>query len=144
MALKTCTIGRGQEAFDLVSAKKASQPMQLACNWEGGVKPWGPGARGEALAAREPPERPMVDEQVMEAVVERHNRQAALQQVRAHKGSPGLDGRSVDEGPDFRKTHGPTIKDQLLGGTYQPQVITRVAIPKPGSQEKRKVGIPTG
>ena len=68
--------------------------------------------------------------------------QAALQQVRANKGSPGVDGMSVDELPDFLKAHWPAIKDQLLEGTYQPQVIKRVEIPKPGSQEKRKLGIP--
>ena len=48
----------------------------------------------------------------------------------------------VDELPDFLKTHWPAIKEQLLQGTYQPQVIKRVEIPKPGSQEKRKLGIP--
>jgi RNA-directed DNA polymerase len=49
---------------------------------------------------------------------------------------------SVDELPDFLKTHWPDIKNQLLDGTYQPMVIKRVEIPKPGSQEKRKLGVP--
>jgi RNA-directed DNA polymerase len=49
---------------------------------------------------------------------------------------------SVDDLPDFLNTHWPEIKDQLLAGTYQPQVIKRVEIPKPGSQEKRELGIP--
>ncbi len=84
----------------------------------------------------------MFGEHVIEEVVERHNMQAALKQVRANKGSPGVDGMSVDELPDFLKAHWPAIKDQLLNGTYQPQVIKRVEIPKPGSQEKRKLGIP--
>ena len=48
----------------------------------------------------------------------------------------------VDELPDFLKAHWLEIKEQLLQGTYQPQVIKRVEIPKPGSQEKRKLGIP--
>jgi RNA-directed DNA polymerase len=84
----------------------------------------------------------MVGEYAMEEVVERHNMQAALNQVRANKGSPGVDGMSVDELPDFLKANWLEIKDQLLDGTYQPQVIKRVEIPKPGSQEKRKLGIP--
>ncbi len=46
---------------------------------------------------------------------------AALQQVRANKGSPGIDGMSVDELPDFLKAHWPEIKDQLFNGTYQPR-----------------------
>jgi RNA-directed DNA polymerase len=125
-----------------VSDNKASKPIQMAFNWEAGVKPWGPGARGDSLAAREPTERPMADEKVMEEVVERHNMRAALKQVRANKGSPGVDGMSVDELPEFLKTHWPEIRDQLLDGTYQPLVIKRVEIPKPASQEKRKLGIP--
>ncbi len=125
-----------------MSDTKDSKPMQMAFNWEAGVKPRGPGARVDSLTAREPTERPMYDEHVMEEVVERHNMQAALKQVRANKGSPGVDGMSVDELPDFLKAHWPEIKDQLLDGTYRPQVIKRVEIPKPGSQEKRKLGIP--
>lgn len=125
-----------------MSDVKASQPIQMAFNWEAGVKPRGPGARGESLAAREPTERLMVGGNLMEEGVERRNMQAALQQVRANKGSPGVDGMSVGELPDFLKTHWLEIKDQLLAGTYQPQVIKRVEIPKPGSQEKRELGIP--
>ena len=125
-----------------MSDVKTSKPIQMAFNWEAGVKPRGPGARGESLAAREPAERPMVGGNLMEEVVERRNMQAALKQVRANKGSPGVDGMSVDELPDFLKAHWPEIKDQLLAGTYQPQVIKRVTIPKPGSQEKRELGIP--
>ena len=56
-----------------MSDKKASKPIQMAFNWEAGVKPRGPGARGESLAAREPTERRMFSEHVMEEVVERHN-----------------------------------------------------------------------
>jgi RNA-directed DNA polymerase len=86
----------------------------------------------------------MVGEHLMEEVVERQNLQAALRQVRANKGSPGSDGMSVDDLPDFLKAHWPAIKAQLLDGTYQPQMIKRVEIPKPGSHEKRKLGIPCG
>src|SRR4030095_12191744 len=121
---------------------KDSQPIQLAFNWEAGAKPRGPGARVGALAARQPTERPRCGEHLMEEIVERGNMRAALRQVRANQGSPGSDAMRVDELPDFLKAHWPAIKAQLLQGTYQPQVIKRVAIPKPGSQEKRKLGIP--
>jgi RNA-directed DNA polymerase len=84
----------------------------------------------------------MFSETFMEEVIERGNMRAALRQVRANQGSPGVDGMQVDELPEFLKTHWPGIKDQLLTGTYQPQVIKRVAIPKPGSHEPRKLGIP--
>jgi RNA-directed DNA polymerase len=125
-----------------VSDNKASKPIQMAFNWEAGVKPRGPGVRGDSLTARQPTEHPMFPEYLMEEVVERHNMQAALKQVRANKGSAGIDGMSVDELPDFLKAHWPEIKDQLLDGSYRPMVIKRVEIPKPGSQEKRKLGIP--
>jgi RNA-directed DNA polymerase len=49
---------------------------------------------------------------------------------------------TVETLPGFLKTHWPAIKDQLLHGTYQPQGIKRVEIPKPGSTEKRQLGIP--
>ena len=80
-----------------MSDAKASQPIQMAFNWEAEVKLRGPGARGELLAAREPTEPPMDGENVMEEVVERHNMEAALNQVRANKGSAGADGMSVDD-----------------------------------------------
>lgn len=125
-----------------MSDNKASKPIQMAFNWEAGVKPRGPGVRGDSLTARQPTEHPMFPEYLMEEVVERHNMQAALKKVRANKGSAGIDGMSVDELPDFLKAHWPEIKDQLLDGSYRPMVIKRVEIPKPGSQEKRKLGIP--
>ena len=66
----------------------------------------------------------------MEEVLERHNMQTALRQVRANQGSPGIDGMSVEVLPDLLRTHGPGSKHQRLEGTYQPRVIKRVAIPK--------------
>jgi RNA-directed DNA polymerase len=84
----------------------------------------------------------MYSEHLMEEIVEPGNMWAALRQVRANQGSPGVDAMRVDELPDFLKLHWPELKDQLLQGTYHPQVMKRVEIPKPGSQENRKLGIP--
>ncbi len=78
----------------------------------------------------------------MEEVCAPGNMRAALKQVSANKGSPGSDGMRVEDLPAYLRVHWPEIKDQLLQGTYPPQVVRRVAIPKPGSQEKRKLGIP--
>jgi len=125
-----------------VSASKASQPIPWALHWEAGVKPQGPGARVAALAASEATARPLFGERVIEEVLERHNMQTALRQVRAHKGSPGLDGMRVEVLPDLLRTHWPGITHQLLAGTYPPRVMKRGEIPKPGSQEKRKLGMP--
>ena len=100
----------------------------------------GTGAKGEALsaAAREPEaraakaslERPAVAEPSMEAVVERENLKKALAQVKRNKGAPGVDGMSVDALASHLKEHWLTIRAQLLEGTYKPQPLRRVEIPK--------------
>lgn len=78
----------------------------------------------------------------MEAVVERRNMFEALHQVRANRGSPGVDGMTIDALPEFLKGHWPRLKEQVLQGIYSPQVVKRVEIPKPGKRETRKLGIP--
>jgi len=112
----------------------------------------GTGAEGEArsAAAREPEacaakaclERPAVAGPSMEDVVERENLKTALAQVKRNKGAAGIDGMSVDELPAYLKEHWPTIGAQLLDGTYQPQPVRRVEIPK-ASGGVRLLGIPT-
>jgi len=66
-----------------------------------------------------------------------------LARVKANKGSTGVDGMTVLELPEFLKQHWPTIREQLLRGTYQPQPVRRVEIPKPDGGGMRKLGIPT-
>jgi RNA-directed DNA polymerase len=112
----------------------------------------GTGAEGEArsAAAREPEactakaclERPAVAEPSMEAMVERENLKEALAQVRRNKGAAGIDGMSVDDLPNYLKEHWPAIRAQLLDGTYKPQPVRRVEIPK-ASGGVRLLGIPT-
>ncbi|HEY6346261.1 MAG TPA: group II intron reverse transcriptase/maturase [Bryobacteraceae bacterium] len=81
-------------------------------------------------------------ERLMEEVCELENCKQALQRVKANKGSPGVDGMTVDELPEYLKQHGPEIGEQLRNGTYQPQPVRRVEIPKPDGQGMRKLGIP--
>jgi RNA-directed DNA polymerase len=112
----------------------------------------GTGAEGEArrAAAREPEacaakaclERLAVAGPSMEAVVERENLKKALAQVKRNKGAAGLDGMSVDDLPAYLKEYWPTIRAQLLDGTYKPQPVRRVEIPK-ASGGVRLLGIPT-
>lgn len=106
------------------------------------MKPQGPGGRAELPVAKPASERPMFGETVMEAICERRNLQAALRQVRANKGSAGVDHMRVEDLPDFLKAQWPAIKERLLKGESQPQPVRRVEIPKPGSPETRKLGIP--
>jgi group II intron reverse transcriptase/maturase len=79
---------------------------------------------------------------LMERVISRPNLQAALKRVRKNKGSPGLDGMTVGVLPAFLTAHWSRIREELLGGTYQPAAIKRVEIPKSGGGV-RELGIPT-
>jgi group II intron reverse transcriptase/maturase len=78
----------------------------------------------------------------MERVVERGNLARALKRVRKNKGSPGVDGLTVDELPAYLKQHWPRLREELLTGRYQPSAVQRVEIPKPGGGV-RILGIPT-
>src|SRR5215831_20192500 len=78
----------------------------------------------------------------MEEICERENCKQALAGVKANKGSPGIDGMTVEKLPDYRKQHWPEVREQLLSGTYKPQPVKRVEIPKPDGG-MRKLGIPT-
>jgi len=79
---------------------------------------------------------------LMERVVERGNAKAALKRVRQNKGSPGVDGMTVDELPKYLVEHWEAIRAQLLDGTYQPKPVREVEIPKNGGGV-RKLGIPS-
>jgi RNA-directed DNA polymerase len=96
----------------------------------------------EAFVARGGPECPASAERLMEEVCERDNLKQALRRVRANKGSPGIDGMIVEELPGYLNTHWPEIRDRLLAGTYRPQPVRRVEIPKPDGG-MRLLGIPT-
>ncbi len=78
----------------------------------------------------------------MEEVCEGENCKRALARVKANKGSPGADGMTVRDLPGYLKQHWPAIREQLLSGTYVPQPVKRVEIPKPDGGA-RKLGIPT-
>ena len=96
----------------------------------------------ESLRAKRRAESPAVGEQLMEEVCKRENCKRALARVKANKGSAGVDGMTVQQLPEFLKQHWPAIREQLLNGTYEPQPVRRVEIPKPDGG-KRKLGIPT-
>jgi RNA-directed DNA polymerase len=113
---------------------------------------WGEEARGEApkliptgtesSAAKRGTENPAITEPLMEEVCERENCKRALKRVKANKGSPGVDGMTVQALPGFLQQHWLAIREQLQSGTYQPQPVKRVEIPKPDGGV-RKLGIPT-
>ncbi len=79
----------------------------------------------------------------MEQVVRRANLIAAHQRVVRNGGAPGVDGLTVEQLMDYCRAHWACIRPGLLDGTYVPQPIRKVEIPKPGGQGVRTLGIPT-
>jgi len=96
----------------------------------------------EAPTANRKTESTASTEHLMEEVCERKNLKRALKRVKANKGSPGVDGMTVEEVPGYLREHWAEVKEQLLEGAYEPQPVKRVEIPKPGGGV-RKLGVPT-
>lgn len=78
---------------------------------------------------------------LMELVVSRKNLSAAATKVRRNKGAAGTDGMSVWEVEEHIEEVYLPLRQKLLNGTYKPQPVKRVEIPKPNG-DKRKLGIP--
>jgi RNA-directed DNA polymerase len=94
----------------------------------------------EALRPRHDPEA--MGAGLLTAVLARENMQQAWNRVRANKGAAGIDGLGIAETMERLVWEWPAIREQLLHGTYRPQPVRRVTIPKPDGGE-RELGIPT-
>ena len=97
--------------------------------------------RAEPLAAKPAPQSPAVTEHLMEEVCDRENLQRAWKRVRRNQGGPGVDGMTIEDAETYLREQWPSIRSQLLEGTYQPQPVKRVEIPKPDGGV-RKLGVP--
>jgi len=127
-----------------MSGKRQNDQDQLAFLFEAEGEARGNEAEGtETLRAERATENPAENQRLMEVAVDRENLRAALQRVRANAGSPGIDGMTVGALPEYLKQHWPSIREQLLSGTYEPQAVQRVEIKKQDGSGIRKLGIPT-
>lgn len=79
---------------------------------------------------------------LLEQMVAAANMRAALKRVEQNKGAAGVDGMTVKQLRPFLLTHWPSLKEALLTGTYRPQPVARVEIPKP-TGGTRSLGIPS-
>ena len=79
---------------------------------------------------------------MLEEVLSRENMLQALRRVERNRGAAGVDGMTVEEMRPYLKDHWLEIRERLLAGTYEPQPVRRVEIPKP-TGGKRRLGIPT-
>lgn len=86
--------------------------------------------------------QPALEVDLMQAVVAPENMRGAWARVKSNKGAPGIDGMPVEDFPAFARTHWPMIRQALFDGSYRPQPVRRVLIPKPGGGD-RALGIPT-
>lgn len=114
-----------------------------------GWRPEAPGHVGNVTEAFEEQQMATASERkralaqgLMEQVADRRNIWRAYKRVKANKGSAGVDGMDVDELLDWLKIHYPELQESLLNGTYRPQPVLGVKIPKP-SGGVRQLGIPT-
>jgi RNA-directed DNA polymerase len=81
-------------------------------------------------------------QELLEKIFSKENMQEAYRRVVKNGGVPGIDGIAVDELKAHCQKHWPRIREELLGGKYQPQAVRQVEIPKP-SGGTRMLGIPT-
>jgi RNA-directed DNA polymerase len=95
----------------------------------------------EPFMAKSATENSAFTEQLMEEVCDRENLERAWKRVKRNKGSPGVDGMTIDDAKAFLRQHWPNIRSQLLDGNYRPQPVKRVEIPKPDGGV-RKLGVP--
>ncbi len=127
--------------MDLRSDKRQNTPKQRGSSSMGRGEAQETGRREiESLSAFREHESPADTDRIMEEICEWENLKEAMWRVKANKGSAGIDGMTVEELPDYRDLL--VIREQVLNGTYKPQPVKRVEIPKPDGGV-RKLGIPT-
>ena len=105
-------------------------------------RPWGQSSRGAIQGGKPAEAAPGNGEHLRERVLEKGHLIRAWRQGQRHGGRPGLDGMTVEALPPYLKEHWPAIRAALRGGTYEPQPVTRVEIPKPDGGI-RLLGVPT-
>jgi len=79
---------------------------------------------------------------LLEEILSRSNMLAAYDRVTGNKGAAGIDGVEAKDFKSQLDGEWAQIKSQLENGSYQPQAVKRVTIPKPNGGE-RHLGIPT-
>jgi RNA-directed DNA polymerase len=122
------------------SSEKSQSPEKLD------FKGWqNVNASSEILAASASQARNQTDplpSNIMERVCERGNLNRAFRKVKSNKGSAGVDGMSVDQLAEWISANKSQLITSLLDGSYLPQAVRRVEIPK-SDGGKRMLGIPT-
>ncbi|MDA3913245.1 group II intron reverse transcriptase/maturase [Oleiagrimonas sp.] len=126
------------------STKTEARKTSGAHTQEAGQYPAGGVVRAEAASANHlrTKAQVMCESTLMDAAMERDNLRSAYQRVIGNKGAGGVDGIGIEAFAEHLKRHWPTIKANVLAGTYIPSPVRRVDIPKPQGGV-RTLGIPT-
>jgi RNA-directed DNA polymerase len=80
---------------------------------------------------------------LMDKVWAKRTLEAAWERVRRNGGSAGVDRQSIDAFAAQAERYLEELQGALRAGTYRPEAVRRVWIPKPGKAERRPLGIPT-
>jgi RNA-directed DNA polymerase len=129
--------GSGDQKDLLDEALKAL--LRHGVTGEGGT---GAGSHGEAQAATAWERQRALTRHLMEEVASSANLNLAYKRVKANKGAVGVDGMTVIELLAWIRSNRERLIASLLDGSYQPQAVRGVEIPKPGGG-MRQLGIPT-
>jgi RNA-directed DNA polymerase len=86
--------------------------------------------------------RALETDTLMERICEPANLNRAYKRVKSNRGNPGIDGMTVGELGPWLKAHKEELVESLLDGSYDPEPVRGVEIPKPGGGV-RQLGIPT-
>lgn len=79
---------------------------------------------------------------LLSCMLERNNLNQAYKRVKRNKGAAGVDGMAVEELGEYLRENKEQLLASLEDGSYQPQPVRRVRIPKPDGGE-RLLGVPT-
>jgi len=80
---------------------------------------------------------------LIDKVYRMNNLRSAFNQVQVNEGSAGVDNQTIKQFSHRLDDNLEYVLESLKAQKYRPQAIKRVWIPKPGSREKRPLGIPT-
>jgi len=119
--------------------EEPTEVLRHGAGSEGGTQP---SAREESQSFTASSKEPTLTGRLMERIADRANLRQAYKRVKANKGSPGVDGMSVHDLGKHMAEHWQDVTQALLDGSYQPQPVRGVEIPKPGGGV-RQLGIPT-
>jgi RNA-directed DNA polymerase len=120
-----------------------SQPHRggALAQWVPRVKPEAPRRERSPSPAPSDTAPHPAEASLWEQFLSRGNLAEALRRVEQNAGAPGIDGMSTEELRPWLKDHWPQIRARLDAGTYRPQPVRRVMIPKP-SGGVRMLGVP--